>query len=232
MRNLTIIFILALCVLSCSKKEDKIQRNHEILNVILADRIKLEKHNFIFTSKEDTIKDSIRIRKLELIGKSFIGFQIDTVNKLFGIFDHLFLTDKPKTFGIPTDSLLNQIKRLKSTNWDSNLLTTNILIDRKQDVNDVDLFNPLLLDKSYLIISEPISITENKVVVSAKILSYRYSLDRFYTLERKQGKWEIIKRETMVCKQVEDKSKRQAPDKDGWESKTYYGIFRGYSYSF
>lgn len=231
MRNVLIAFVTVLLFHSCSNKENKIEMKHEILNIILKDRLTLEKKNFIYKSKEDTIQDSIRIGKIELVAKSYTNMIIDTTENFFMIFDHAFPTKKGYPFQVPIDTLLNTIRNLKSTTWQNDKLNIKVPIVRNYSENSLSLLDSGLLKNSYLVISEPLYVGVNKIIVSAKLLNYKYSLDKLYEMKKVEGKWKIIHSETMISKEVEAKKKnKKEPNIRDYEfEKTTYQIFVGYS---
>ena len=231
MRNVLIVFMTILLFQSCSNKENKIEINHEILNLILKDRLSLEKKNFIYKSKEDTIQDSIRIGEIELVEKSYTNMTIDTTENFFMIFDHAFPTKKEYPFQVPADALLNTIRNLKSTTWQNDKISLKVPIVRNYSENSLSLLDSVLLKTSYLVVSEPLSVGENKTIVSAKLLNYKYSLDKLYEMEKVKGEWKITHSETMISKEVEENKKnKKEPNKGNYElEKTTYQIFVGYS---
>jgi hypothetical protein len=216
---------------SCSNKENKIEMKHDILNVILKDRLTLEKKNFIYKSKEDTTQDSIRIGKIKLVEKSYTNIIIDTTENFFMIFDHAFPTKKEYPFQVPADKLLNTIRNLKSTTWQNDKISLKVPIIRNYSENSLSLLDSVLLKTSYLEVSEPLSVGENKIIVSAKLLNYKYSLDKLYEMKNVKGEWKITRSETMISKEVEEKKEnKKKPNKGDYElEKTTYQIFVGYS---
>lgn len=231
MRNVLIFFTIVFFFQSCSNKENKTERNHEILNIILKDRLTLETNNFIYKNKEDTIQDSIRIGKIELVEKSYTNIIIDTTENFFMVFDHAFPTKKEYQFEVPAEALLMTIRNLKSTTWQSDKINLKVQIARNFSENNLSLLDSVLLKTSYLVISEPLTVGENKIIVSAKLLNYKYSLDKFYQMEKVKGEWKITYCETMIIKEVEDTKKiKKEPNIGDFEHvKTLYHIFVGYS---
>lgn len=221
----------ALLFQSCSKKENKLEMKHEILNAILKDRLTLEKKNFIYKSKEDTIQDSIRIGKIELVEKSYTNMIIDTTENFFMIFDHAFPIKKAYPFQVPVDTLLNTIRNLKATTWQNDKISIKVPIFRNYSENSLSLLDSVLLKTSYLVVSEPLFVGENKIIVSAKLLNNKYSLDKLYEMERVKGVWIITHSETMISKEVVEKGKfRKEQNVGDFEHlKTTHQIFVGYS---
>jgi hypothetical protein len=216
---------------SCSKKENKIEMKHEILNIILKNRLTLEKKNFIYKSKEDTIQDSIRIGKIELVEKSYTNMIIDTTDNFLMIFDHVFPTKKEYPFQVPVDTLLNTIRNLKATTWQNDKISLKVPIVRNYSENSFSLLDSVFLKTSYLVVSEPLFVGENKIIVSAKLLNYKYSLDKLYEMEKVKGEWKITHSETMISKEIEEKKRiRKEPNIGNYKHvKTTYLIFVGYS---
>lgn len=218
---------------SCSEKENKVKRNHEILNIILKDRLLLEKRNFIYLSNQDTIKDTIRIRKIELVASSYTNVIIDSVNNFISILDETFPITKNYPFKISSDSLLKQIKHLTATAWESDKIDFKIPIERKINEDSLSCLDKKYLTRSYLIVSEPLIIGDDEILVLAKLFNFRYTLNKLYEIKKRKGKWEIARSRTMVSKFVEDKTS-EVNKKDINYGKydyttTYYSIFLGYS---
>ena len=224
------IFVTVLLFQSCSKTENDNEIKHEILNIILQDRMTLEKKNFIYVSSEDsTIKDSIHIAQIRLVEKSDPNIFIDSTKRFFMIFFHDFPLKENYSFQIPSDTLIQRIKNLKESVWDINKITLNIPIEKKFKKDSLSSFDSTFIKTSYLIISEPLFVEKNKVLVSAILLNYKYSLDKLYEMERVNGIWKINHSETMISKEVIEKNKKEPNIGDYDYVETSYQIFVGYS---
>lgn len=231
MRNFLFIITAVLLFQSCTKRENKIDTNHEILNIILKDRLILEKKNFIYKSKEDINRDSIRIGKIKLIEKNYTDIFIDSAKRYVMIFYHDIPLKNDFPFQIPVDTFLNRIKNLKKKTWKRDKIAYNIQIESKDINYCTSTLDSTFLKTSFLFVSEPLMIGENKVLVSAMLYNYKYTLDKLYQMEKKNGEWIIISSETMISKEVEEKNEtKKKSNLVETEYETTYQIFVGYSH--
>jgi hypothetical protein len=201
------------------------------LNVILKDRLKLEKKNFIYVNREDTtIKDTIHVGRIRLVEKSDTDIFVDSTKRYFMIFFHDFSLKENYRFQIPADKLIQRINNLKESTWDKNKITVNIPIEKNFEKYNLSSFDSIFIKRSYLIISEPLFFEKNKILVSAILFNYQYSMDKVYEMERVNGIWKINHSGTIITKEVIDNKNIKVPDDDEFEYvESRYQIFVGYS---
>ena len=204
MKNLIKSIILILLLQGCSRDYDKTERNHEILNLILNDRLPLEYNMCVIEESHD----SIYIGKLTLIGISESELEIDTVKNRLGIFSYHSVPFEHPFYKNSKEYILNQISEMRPTLWDSLLIKSRIEIEmpelnvENETNNKIRFWIATHPNENYLVVSEPIENINGAVTVSAKIFMKKYNIDKSYILSRVDGKWSIEESTTAVSKNI------------------------------
>ena len=222
---ISVILGLFLIIGSCTKQEEQNSRD-EIFNLILNDRLALENNLFILDWSDEGIEipqDSIFIKDITLLGKSSVNFELDTIEDEIAlrIFTNFFQIKEGRIFSNP-DTILKQIEKSSSRQWNVNTETQKVKIDTIINEVEVTLSDS---DNSYLIISEPIE--DNGVALIATFLTNgKYVLDKYYFVEKDTKRWKIAGCRTAVCKIHKKRSERNNQEND---TTTQTIIFVGYN---
>ncbi len=190
---------------SCSIKiEDN--REKEILEIVLKDRIKLNSSTQIIQKTNDSIK----INNLTLIKNANDGFVIDSVNNRFVLpggrcfsLSYSFFTDSINYYE-------SQIKDVSPVIWDTTGLYLNIEVDSPMtELGDSIKHKTLwwitenIGNKSFLQISKPIYNLNDKALIETEITLEDYVIKKFFLLGKSNDSWQIEDFETVILKYTE-----------------------------
>ena len=205
MNRIFLILIISFFSFSCSSDNDRIERNHEIVNILLKDRMKLINHVQILQDTQDTI----RVFSMTLIGNSMNKITYDSVRNSLVIFSYHTPPINHPFFKDSTEYILNQLSTLPSTKWDSTLIECKIPIDYPEKELKEDTSHKTtkwLLkykkEKSFLVISEPIENVNGEITASAKLFTSNYNIDKSYILKKENNEWTIADNSTIVSKVI------------------------------
>ncbi|WP_157493815.1 hypothetical protein [Draconibacterium sediminis] len=197
------IFIILL-LQGCSTDSDRIERNHELLNIILKDRLTLESKTFIIKETNDTIS----IGKIIMIANSYNNLEFDTLNNRFGVFTYLTVPLNHPFYKDSEEYIFNQIQHLPATNWDTSRIQMDIDIENPQleqadkNTDEIMFWIATHQTKNYLVISEPIENKSGDVTVSAKLFMGKYNIDKSYFMTKENNQWTITESGTAISKNI------------------------------
>lgn len=242
MRKFLTLITVVMLIMSCSNKKNRdndkqnevktyseneiktIKRNHEILNVILDRWAPLCNKRLVRKNI-----DTLFIKEIVLVPKSYTELIIDTTDNSFSIKPHRFSLSAPPLFQAQRDTVLKQIRQSKPEIWNSGLIFSTIRIDNSITEEEASFPGKLHDKYSFLVISEPIEFEKNVFFVSGLLYTKKNLLDNLYIIEKVEDKWKVTNVETAIIK-LEIGQTKAFVDKKGLtgEETTLTAIFDGY----
>jgi len=194
MRQSILIVILISILFSCSKSDEKVIRNHEILSTILNDRLQLENRNISIQGTNDTI----RVKDIILIADSKCDIEFDSTRNNLRMFNSISPYIKHPFYEDSVEYILSQLPKLSTHSWDSTLLRVKVKIEDPKTKFDKSKKNKTELwvsghkkDNSYLVVTEPIENQAGEVLISGKIFTEKYNIEKCYIMYKSETNWKI-----------------------------------------
>lgn len=194
MRQSILIIILISILFSCSKSDEKVIRNHEILNVILYDRLQLANKNILVFGTNDTIQ----VKNIILIANSKCDIEFDSTRNNLRMFNSISPSIKHPFYEDSVEYILSQLPKLSTHSWDSTLLRVKVKIENPKTKFDKSKKNKTELwvsghkkDNSYLVVTEPIENQAGEVLISGKIFTAKYNIEKCYIMYKSETNWKI-----------------------------------------
>lgn len=194
MRQSKLIIIFISILFSCSKSDEKVIRNHEILITILNDRLQLENRNILIPGTYDTI----RVKDIILIAESKCDIEFDSTKNNLTMFNSISPDTKHPFYEDSVEYILRQLPKLLTHSWDSTFLRVKVKIEDPETKFDKSIKYKTELwvsghkkDNSYLVVTEPIENQAGEVLISAKIFAVGYNIEKCYIMYKSETNWKI-----------------------------------------
>jgi hypothetical protein len=208
--RILILTVIVIFFHSCSVESKRERRNHEILNIIVHDKEKLENKTILL----DNYRDTIIMKELNLIGESANDIKInlkDSSLNFFGAHRQFNLHENP-FFKNSIDKIIQNISNAPKTIWDAKL------IDSKINIVNVDVEKDLLhqeriiswitsnrTNSDYLYVSEPIENKDGELLVCSKIYNKNYCFETIYIFKQDEEIWKTVGKTTLVTRLIVEK---------------------------
>ncbi|TRX61012.1 hypothetical protein [Carboxylicivirga sp. M1479] len=189
---LLVIFIMTL--FSCSKFDSEVIRNHQILNVVLNDRLTLANQNIGISE----VNGIIQVKDIILIADSKSDITFDSKRNNLRMFNSITPSVGHPFYMDSINYILKQLPRLSSHSWNTELLTEIVKIENPKDEFEKETQHKTELwisknkkENSYLVVTEPIFNPRGEVIISAKIFTDGFNIEKCYIMGKSESNWKI-----------------------------------------
>jgi hypothetical protein len=142
--------------------------------------------------------DTIQVKNIILIANSKCDIEFDSTRNNLRMFNSISPSIKHPFYEDSVEYILSQLPKLSTHSWDSTLLRVKVKIENPKTKFDKSKKNKTELwvsghkkDNSYLVVTEPIENQAGEVLISGKIFTAKYNIEKCYIMYKSETNWKI-----------------------------------------